>query len=1539
MSRTNDVQKEVAAAKGDVPLCVETPYRKHMFREAGETIPHVVHDLTIWLSLKGDGAHYRDARSWAHVKMSKTPNAPFWFFQYLLLLGEKARLGSARPHADLVGDPQTYARTVELTARKHRNAISLEERKELEVLLKADQFVDLRFLHDVANKKRELDANPAAVGRGRGRGRGRGADPAAAPGGAPAAAAPAAPAPAADAAGPEDARITAALQAAREFSLRLTRTLDEEDEILGLENEDPAWDYAYELGHQGGGPQGVGPQGPQGGPMADGPEFMQKVTMCVVPARSLEGTVVGLLVRFLIHDPDLNPMLFLRQLVDNAIARSEFNAKPAGSAKAGARPSFAKELFPEYAGYFATSTHPTASSTRYETYFQCALDMRPELLETHTREYLQSALLRSATSLSSEMHIGRILTMQRALDAAVDAGADPAFFGRLADWVSPGQGNVKVAHFPCSYYAYRPNALFWTSAVNLGLKEQMFPHIDTDNDFVTALLAGRSIDTFLDVQGDDADALTLEEREKKREQDEKDLRSEFDEVRVLLQNNVVVERRLLLASKLVPYDTPNTYVHRAAEAERLNAVLDKQRPPHHAQTMQDVQDVAHHFGAKLWRHTLHAKPQDVEEWMLGNDKSKSPADAKRSRLARRNLSLAQRVEECERFIKILDMAQMARLKVFAALWPVEGDVDDVPVPSSIRCILRWFRDIRANPDAAHHLTREFHMFDPELGIFGNSMLRQIKMYSCVGLILQPLICMLTEGLFSCYRWSPKKLAFNLLLHGRFDTGKTYTAITMLQKLTTIPGTVLIYVARSKAADTTMRHYYDLIVASDEVQQHKVSQAEAERNPEMTNKDKVKMTERSVAVEIFTYELDSDGNQQRWTRTFHTDHYVALVEVTNYVVEAQAALSSRYHRLTVAQPQLEARKLQNDDFMSALLKGDVRGYLNTNQYLSACVYKAIQVGAMFEPNMALFLDLCNRIIDYLQTKHAISRDVGARGIEIMTPYAIQLVIHNAIHCAFDLPGAPNYRKDFTAEMIRAVQPYLYCTVDIVWWCWTSLASGWIEENNSNVIEGALHKCGIREWGSSADGITPYEMFELDIHDKIPWRRRPNEANPKDPLIDLQYITLHGSKEQVARQIAMHTTSPRISASDVLSVFNVLAEMAVPVPWNGYRPMPLSLMKKWHQFKVLPTLDPKGHKVIGEDGVERIMRDKLPGVKMVPRGGEEFPAEFCLENKHQDVQRTVRDMPRIGPDQKMLVIDLCDSGKNMIHIMPWVAEYFRSSKVIEALHYATVCQSTRIGKILTGMHVQGDQRNFMVERFTKESVDASCAQFDMKEGWSADGRTWLGTDNLPANLTPSKRPVSRRVGIAFDRQGALGKTDAMIFSVPAAPTNMSFDEWRSRSEADTNQMQDVLKVVPDLDYESARQQHIRCGRPLDEPVRSPAWIEEQYKRECAALGRPWHSDMDYPNDALLDAQDMREHWVTTERVRAASDVMPMINKIRQQANQPRKAKRTEPEPSEPLEPQAPQPAAAPARSIRPKAGPRNLGAELAQRRMLQEVENRE
>lgn len=92
----------------------------------------------------------------------------------------------------------------------------------------------------------------------------------------------------------------------------------------------------------------------------------------------------------------------------------------------------------------------------------------------------------------------------------------------------------------------------------------------------------------------------------------------------------------------------------------------------------------------------------------------------------------------------------------------------------------------------------------------------------------------------------------MMVHGRYDVGKTFTAIKTLVDFTCIPGTVEEQSLQTRAADTTNKHNYDIIVASDEAPRWLTSKKDAENNKELEDKEKIKLTRGQISQKTFVY---------------------------------------------------------------------------------------------------------------------------------------------------------------------------------------------------------------------------------------------------------------------------------------------------------------------------------------------------------------------------------------------------------------------------------------------------------------------------------------------------------------------------------------------------------------------------------------------------------------------------------------------------------------------------------------------------------------
>ena len=949
--------------------------------------------------------------------------------------------------------------------------------------------------------------------------------------------------------------------------------------------------------------------------------------------------------------------------------------------------------------------------------------------------------------------------------------------------------------------------MFWYHRDYVGLSEQYFPHVDLDADFLSALMAGDKIERFLS-----EDVRTPSAAGGEGGGEERRTATVYEVIRVMIETQCLVSKKLLLACNLIPYETNNEFMHRAVEADQMNRRVNQECPAHSSDTMDKVQELIQRYGQRNWR-------------------------------SRMDDELRERVRQVERFNEIRNKSQQACLKVFQSLWLLDGDVDSLTIPDTIKVLLTWYRNNQATK--LPHMTREFHMFDPDLSMFGNSMLRKLKMYACVAMILQPLVCMLAEGLFSCYHYAPRTLMFNMMLHGRYDVGKTFTGISTFTEYTSIKGTVRPYTNATEAADTTLRHNYDVIAACDETPRWKTSVAAAEKEPKRVDKEKVKMTDNQLGTEVYCVEKDAAGAEHRWTKTITTDHYMTRIEITNAVVESMNALASRYFRMTVAQPRMPARKMTTK--AGDALKEQTKTYMHINQYLTAWICKAEMCGVILpDVEMQLFADVSNRAMDYLVEHQVIPKNAGPRGLEIMKPYARQLVYNMAIHYTFDLPSSPCYKKKFDVSMIHLLQPYLYITTDIIWWCWTALAGCWFDENISNVANAMRRAAGIAkdQWKPTT---TTYELFERDVSGKqIRWKMidgtRDIDGYQKgdEKLIDITYLSLHGKNfEAICGSIASFT-SPPLAPTDVMGIINILKQLQIQVE-HGFIPQPYGRFRHWHAFLEKP--EPS----TGFAGRKRI----------VGPGDDSMPHEYTQREVNTAVPRTIEDVPRYDTTRSCCAMEV---HANVIYFMPNIDECFKTEKIVEALEYATLCKSTRPGKVLLGFPEEKDTTQLQVYNLTQDVINAHIQRYDEAEGLKIHGETgkpvWTGDQSIPER----ERPLSRMEGIVFDRRGGMTNMDAKFFNtVSLAPVKETDEQkWKHKVNEDIKRMNDVDVVCHDLNYESAKRQHIACGRPLDEPVACPKYIEEQYKIACAAQGRPWHSGLDYPHDLLVEMDQRETVW---------------------------------------------------------------------------------
>jgi hypothetical protein len=203
------------------------------------------------------------------------------------------------------------------------------------------------------------------------------------------------------------------------------------------------------------------------------------------------------------------------------------------------------------------------------------------------------------------------------------------------------------------------------------------------------------------------------------------------------------------------------------------------------------------------------------------------------------------------------------------------------------------------------------------------------------------------------------------------------------------------------------------------------------------------------------------------------------------------------------------------------------------------------------------------------------------------------------------------------------------------------------------------------------------------------------------------------------------------------------------------------------------------------------------------------------------------------------------------MPYAQEAFQQKVIQEALLACTTCASTRPGKILLGVTDPNDNTCFETICYTREEIESIVTEFDEADGWEY---TVHGGLRYVGGGEPG---VPRRTGIAFNRRGCMTKAAfELTAKTPMAPVRDEAERAakmaRYREEMEATSAPFV--VVADLDEESALRQHVACGRPLGEPVRSPKWILEQYER----YRQKDEGKDDYPHNMSAEHAAFEARW---------------------------------------------------------------------------------
>ena len=1138
------------------------------------------------------------------------------------------------------------------------------------------------------------------------------------------------------------------------------------------------------------------PKVPYKGP----PGRVAKISMTIteIPYSEDNQQIVGMMVTFIIRDPAVNPGLFYKHCMENLSARSLRSQKQYGNFKA--------EMFPEYADHML-SFWPAGNRTNLQTYGHIITKCYPEFVN----QYYQGdyGLFEEAMRLEGDthFHIYNLFTPEFAIQKLREAGGCPLVLGRASDWLDRDEGIVK---FPSigGVRTWKPRhmATIWYTKEFQGFSGHYFPFVDMKSDFMRALCSGVHMAEFLSGASD------LSKLKKSR----------MDKA---LEDDMLVLKSFINSKRDgLDYETNNEIIHAAFEADYINGLVKEYYPElHYHDTLHEVQELVKQYGLQ-WRLHLGLDPE-----------------------------LAARVEECELYNTILKTTQEARRKTFYNIVKLDENPDALKISPPMKALVKWYQDV--NETKLPNMTRPYTCIDSDLDPFGNTMLYQLFVYTRFAKVLQPMICILSEGLFSCYDAFQGELSYNQMTYGRYDVGKTHTAINILINFSTIPGTVIEQPLATKASDTTHKHSHDEIVATDECPEWIVSEIEAKKNPDLVNKEKVKMTRGRLVQKTFVFKDLPSGRRLRWSEDVKTDHKKALVLVSNHPPDSKKALSSRFHRFIMKQPNVSPAEMKG--YVDEWLKSDAKTYLHINQFLSAMLKKLAAVGGILpEVEMELFDDISTRVLKYLEKRNAMSHESGPRSLEIMKPFLRQLVYKMAIRYAFDFEWSENYMKKFSLEQLAAVQPFLYTTVSQVWFVWTACASEWINDDYCNVLKAMMMEA-YPAWQQGVSNV--YSIYERDINNSIRFKTTANDIPPSASeagdmvqydkfLINLNYMCLEGSEDIIAQKVAQHT-NPKLEPDQIKGIFKRLSEIQKRPEKGGFAPQKMGTFAKWHKYN-------------GR------------GPHASKNTGDGCPTEYQITNDDKDTPRTRDDVPCLAEGLTLPIVDRSDLRRNKLYFMPDMESFFQQDIITEALRYATYCGTTKPGKILLGFTTPNDTTRLEAEFLEQKQLDDYLKDLDEDAGFSLRPNGKWKSDNPYA--------VSRREGIVYNRRAAFTDFDITIATnIQAAPRAPGDESWKTRSQSGARGMSKDCEVVRDLDVRSAERQHIRCGRPLDEPVRTPQWIAEKTGNNSLNL--------DYLVDDVSQKSIKEEKWNATitpgqreEQSRARFKSRRTVSRSQQQNN---------------------------------------------------------
>lgn len=503
----------------------------------------------------------------------------------------------------------------------------------------------------------------------------------------------------------------------------------------------------------------------------------------------------------------------------------------------------------------------------------------------------------------------------------------------------------------------------------------------------------------------------------------------------------------------------------------------------------------------------------------------------------------QTTPEYDAYCKELAIFNADQMEKFESICCLEGTVDTLAISAPMRATLKWMQNFRRKNA---HNTFEVTLDDPEMDFFANGVATEFLAIYQVNKIIRPLMSFKTQGLFAVAQRFAAKLLWSYIVFGQQAMGKSKTTTEFVMEMCT-PGTTKKVDRKTKASEQTDMAIFDCIIVQEECKEALVDKKAADRDPEGTNMVKSAMTTGYTTTTTFVPIELPNGESMRGARDVISVLKYVLIASTNKGNIKSDAMASRFFKETMCRGTVPPRQMvyQVSPERKKAHKDSFRMY----QCISYWVDKAMAVQAICkEPNMDLWYDIINMVCDALETWGVIGEQGTARVIDIMTNFARQMVIKNAINMTYNVRGAKYWNVPFHPSHLKHLQRYLYCTVQIAIFTITLLSNEIINDNLGEVLNAAYKVCCNDRHANWDENKTPYDIYQSDFNDTIKFKLEKNPSYSKDQkdkacpmLINLNHMCVYVSLEELGRMVQPYT---RLAQDDCVAAFQRMSEMSFP-----------------------------------------------------------------------------------------------------------------------------------------------------------------------------------------------------------------------------------------------------------------------------------------------------------------------------------------------------------------------------------------------------------